>query len=215
MTTFNYLCLVAVIFIAFGLGTATTLDIPPQDYSQHDSLWKISSIVRKEIQKTQSIKANIASEADTNILTLKILYLKRDLNPVLARKIAGIILKQCKLRGENPDLVISIIKSESNFLQFAKSHVGALGLMQIMPKIWIPKLGLKQSLFDIETNISAGIQVLQHYRKMYGYNHIRLALTAYNRGEVAVDRDRDAGKHPWNGYAKTILDRTDKLASLI
>ena len=66
-------------------------------------------------------------------------------------------------QGLEPDMVLALMHVESYFDQFAISHVGAQGLMQIMP-FWRKELGRDQdNLTDIETNIRYGTTILAHY----------------------------------------------------
>ncbi|MBR3456717.1 MAG: lytic transglycosylase domain-containing protein [Selenomonadaceae bacterium] len=90
------------------------------------------------------------------------------------------------------DLVIAVIKTESNFKEKAKSHRGAVGLMQIMPDTakWIAKqLGDKdysvKKLHEPETNIRYGIWYLSELQKEFDHNPV-LVLAAYNAGRGNV-----------------------------
>lgn len=66
-------------------------------------------------------------------------------------------------QGLEPDMVLALMHVESFFDRFAISHVGAQGLMQIMP-FWRKELGRDQdNLTDIETNIRYGTTILAHY----------------------------------------------------
>ena len=90
------------------------------------------------------------------------------------------------------DLVVAVIKTESNFKQEAKSHRGAVGLMQIMPDTgkWIAKrLGDEEfsvaKLREPETNIRYGIWYLSELQQEFEHNPI-LVLAAYNAGRGNV-----------------------------
>lgn len=89
-------------------------------------------------------------------------------------------------------LVHSIISRESNFNPRAKSHVGAVGLMQIMPKtaehelknMKIPQLKNKP-LYNIEKNITIGSYILNRLNDKYD-NNLVYTIAAYNAGEGNV-----------------------------
>lgn len=87
---------------------------------------------------------------------------------------------------EYPDLVLAIIKTESNFNPYAKSSQKAIGLMGIMPKWWeedLKKAGIiktNRDLYDMQTNIKAGVFVL--YKYFETYKDINIALTKYSGG---------------------------------
>jgi soluble lytic murein transglycosylase-like protein len=78
-----------------------------------------------------------------------------------------------------PELVKGIIKRESDFNPNAQSHVGALGLMQVMP-FNAERVGLKvEDLKDPELNILGGTRLIAVLLKYYQGDVIS-ALTAYN-----------------------------------
>lgn len=90
------------------------------------------------------------------------------------------------------DLVVAVIKTESNFREEAKSHRGATGLMQIMPDTakWIARqMGDKdfslKKLHEPETNIRYGIWYLSELQQEFEGNPI-LVLAAYNAGRGNV-----------------------------
>jgi soluble lytic murein transglycosylase len=85
-------------------------------------------------------------------------------------------------------LVHSIILRESGFNQQARSHAGAIGLMQIMPATASYEakrisfyIGGK-SLFDKQKNITIGAWILNRLMKKYKNNMV-FAIAAYNCGE--------------------------------
>ena len=92
-----------------------------------------------------------------------------------------------------PELILGVISVESRFDHFAVSHVGAHGLMQVMP-FWKKELGSEQdSLFDIETNIRYGTAILRIYLDRYG--KISRALGAYNGSLGRSKYPRKVFKH--------------------
>lgn len=85
----------------------------------------------------------------------------------------------------DPDLVLALIEVESGFNRFALSHVGASGLMQVMP-FWKELIGSeKDSLFDVQTNLRYGCIILRHYLDIEG-NNVARGLARYN-GSLGTD----------------------------
>lgn len=81
--------------------------------------------------------------------------------------------------GLPPELVLAVIDVESNFDRFAISHVGARGLMQVMP-FWLNELGHRgDDLFDIHTNLRFGCTILKLYLDRERGDRTR-ALARYN-----------------------------------
>ena len=79
----------------------------------------------------------------------------------------------------DPDLVLALIEVESGFNRFAISHVGASGLMQVMP-FWKDLIGdTRDSLFDVRTNLRYGCIILKHYLDIENQNLTR-GLARYN-----------------------------------
>lgn len=79
----------------------------------------------------------------------------------------------------DPDLVLALIEVESGFNRFALSHVGASGLMQVMP-FWKELIGRNSdSLFEMQTNLRYGCIILRHYLDIEG-NNLSRALARYN-----------------------------------
>ncbi|MCW8930548.1 MAG: transglycosylase SLT domain-containing protein [Gammaproteobacteria bacterium] len=84
-----------------------------------------------------------------------------------------------------PQLVLALIKQESNFKTNARSHKGAIGLMQLMPDT-AKRFGVKE-IWDPRQNIKGGIRYLSWLLKRY-QGDVALALAGYNAGENAVTR---------------------------
>ena len=86
----------------------------------------------------------------------------------------------------DPALLLSLIHHESRWKPKAKSKYGACGLTQVVPK-WTgrPTGGKKytcEELFDPQTSISVGAQVLSFWIRNYGKGNLRVGLCGYNAG---------------------------------
>ncbi len=102
----------------------------------------------------------------------------------------------------DPDLVLALIEVESGFNRFALSHVGASGLMQVMP-FWKDLIGNKtDSLFEMQTNLRYGCIILRHYLDIER-NNVQRALARYN-GSLGSDAYPNMVLGAWQGRYRYI-----------
>ena len=106
----------------------------------------------------------------------------------------------------DPDVAFGLVRTESAFKNSATSHVGAIGLTQLMPSTarWIDKDVTPRDLRDQRTNLRIGFKYLNDLMKKYD-GDAELALLAYNRGPGTVDRILKRGGNPDNGYPDMVL----------
>jgi soluble lytic murein transglycosylase len=116
------------------------------------------------------------------------------------RRLAMAIVREARRNKVDPMLVVAVIRCESSFNNYAVSHVGAMGLMQVMPdtgNYLADKAGFKlqrhTNLFDSELNVELGTAYLADLIERFGSPE--RALVAYNAGP---------------GLAKKILSKRDK-----
>jgi hypothetical protein len=114
-----------------------------------------------------------------------------------------IIFRAGEKQGVDPRFIHAVIKQESRYDPKAISHVGAQGLMQMMPAT-AKRFGLKDP-FDATTNVEAGTKYLKWLLKRFN-GDVSLALAGYNAGEGSVDKYK--GMPPYSetqNYVKKIV----------
>lgn len=102
------------------------------------------------------------------------------------------VAQYARANNLNPNLVAGVILAESKFVPQAKSPLGAIGLMQIMPQTanWIAEqTGEKEfkttHLNDPEVNMRLGTWYLASLKQEFNSNEV-LMLAAYNSGRGNV-----------------------------
>jgi soluble lytic murein transglycosylase-like protein len=106
----------------------------------------------------------------------------------------------------DPLLIIAVIAVESRFNPIAESGAGAKGLMQIIPKYHGDKLGEfggEHAVFDPETNIEIGSQILREYIRRTG--NLSVALQMY-AGALGDHEDR---------YTRKVLNERQRLQQVL
>jgi len=121
------------------------------------------------------------------------------------------IIEQARLRQLNSSWVYAITRQESGFMTDARSHAGALGLMQLMPataretaqRYGIP-LGNTNDVLLPERNIALGTAYLSQLYNLFEGNRV-LASAAYNAGPGRVRQwTRDMPALPSDIWIETI-----------
>ena len=104
------------------------------------------------------------------------------------------VLEYAKARELDPSLIYGVMRRESLFDPLARSSVGALGLMQLMPSTArhvAQRLGMKKprkaDILRIENNIRFGTHYLKTVMNRFD-NNVALAAAAYNAGPRNVKR---------------------------
>ena len=97
----------------------------------------------------------------------------------------SIIYREATKNNLRPELVAAVIQQESKFQPTARSHMGAQGLMQLVPKTgrWMGA----SNLMNPVQNITAGTKYLRYLADRFNGNETKI-IAAYNAGEGAVRR---------------------------
>lgn len=120
-----------------------------------------------------------------------------------SKDLDAIFQKAAKKYGVDVNFLKSVARVESNFRADAVSCVGAVGIMQLMPRT-AKGLGVKNS-YDPEQNIMGGAKLLSQLMKKYN-GDLEMTLAGYNAGSGNVQKY--GGVPPWksvHNYIKKVL----------
>jgi soluble lytic murein transglycosylase-like protein len=126
--------------------------------------------------------------------------------PLESRPFAALIETVALKHGIDPALVHAVIEAESNYRASARSHVGARGLMQVMPAT-ARDLGVTSArhLFDPQQNVEAGVKYLKFLLERFD-GDLPTALAAYNAGPGAVSKYDGIPPYPeTQNYVRKVL----------
>jgi len=154
-------------------------------------------------------------EAVPNAYERTLAILRSEAHPTLAdhtEELAHAIADLSERYTMEPELILAVIHTESSFRPAVRSRMGAVGLMQLLPRtarpvaaeVGIPWRGA-QTLRDPLANVHLGIHYLSQLRAQFD-GDLHLAVSAYNLGPARVKRYLRKGKRP-DWYAGKVESR--------
>ena len=100
----------------------------------------------------------------------------------VASEFSGWILEASERQKLHPDIIASLLITESSFRKNVISHAGAVGPAQVIPKYWAKYCGSSEALLsDPEANVHCGAMVLAYFKDRC-LGSLQCALRAYNVG---------------------------------
>jgi hypothetical protein len=91
----------------------------------------------------------------------------KQLDSARADSIATYAVREAYIRGISPAIIFGVMLTENaRFISGALSNVGAVGLMQVYPKVWLKKQfsdSLGTDLASDSTNVRYGVFILSQY----------------------------------------------------
>lgn len=115
--------------------------------------------------------------------------------------IRTLIFKYSALFGIDPYIAMSIAKVESGFNPQTVGSLGEIGLFQIRPEYvtYTP-----EQLFDIETNIKTGLEILSRKKKHCPHKGYKEFIICYNVGVEGSKKIKHPKKFPY--YKKVMKE---------
>jgi soluble lytic murein transglycosylase-like protein len=132
----------------------------------------------------------------------------KKLSTSVAYDIVKSTVKWAEEFGHTPELLVAIMKQESNFETYAISSAGAIGIMQVMGAVHLDKMiKAKQVVgtpepFNVDANIYMGSMI---YKKCLDNHKVdSLALKCYN-GSMKIN----------NGYEAKVLNHHKAIVNFV
>ncbi len=161
---------IKIIFFIFIMFIFITIYIDIQTNKQQFKQLQLD--YQNSIEKNKKL-INIQNKLISNNLEIKkflldsLYYLNPNIDTQIQIQIVESLIVECKKVNLPPLLVLCLIKEESMFNPLAKSSMGAIRLMQIIPKFHnnkITKNKLKPNeVYYIKNNIQLGCEILKEY----------------------------------------------------
>ena len=127
-----------------------------------------------------------------------------------AERVSHMIVLHSERQGLDPLLVAAVIRQESTYRSQAVSPVGAVGLMQVMPRYW--QQTCPGNLYNENNNIQCGSYILTKYHQSAG--DWEKALAYYNVGPSNYENNRKMRKQG-KRYAKQVKQHKQALKSAL
>ena len=135
--------------------------------------------------RDDALRAEEASRPQFDLSQIEVAFSEEQ--PLPAAQYAEMFYEVGRKYALNPSLLASIARAESDFEPWARSHKGAIGIMQVMPAT-AERFGVDpDQLYDPLTCMDVGARYLAHLRQRYD-GDLTLMLAAYNAGEATVER---------------------------
>ncbi len=144
---------------------------------------------------------DLAQEGEREVAPVERILRDHTKDAGLARRIAVALVREGHQTGVDPRLLLAVLMTENPKLDTAaRSFVGAVGLMQVMPfhaGEWGP---CAQRLDDVDSNICHGARIFAHYLGTTN-GDVDRALLRYN-GCVNGTNTPDCDRYPTRVFAR-------------
>lgn len=209
------------IIIAMGLAVSvlmpTAHGLARMQISDAVSLDHAQAVSPKHLEQNKNTASSALYQARLDALANHAFPVSPRVDPMPRPKPRGLrkrrteALKSAAVRiahreGVPPELFLALIHAESSFNPYARSHVGAMGLTQLMPAT-ARELGVDPR--DPMQNMAGGARYLRLQHERFG--SWQLALAAYNAGPTRVAR---LGRIPNITETKNYVSKIITMASL-
>lgn len=135
--------------------------------------------LESRVQRVERGWARLAAYYDTEVAPIEDVLLRYSDDRELVSRVATAVVREAHAADLEPRLLLGVLLVENPWLDpSARSFVGAVGLMQVMPVHqggWSCGWDLEQ----IDTNVCLGARVFAHYLQRTGGN-VEKALLRYN-----------------------------------
>src|SRR5258708_6136344 len=115
----------------------------------------------------------------------------KQIDSARADSIARFAVREAYVRGISPAIIFGVMLTENaKFVSNAKSNVGAVGLMQVYPKVWLNKemtALFGKDLASDSTNVKYGVFILSRY------------FNPRTKAGIATSQNRTTSLLPSNG----------------
>ena len=157
---------------------------------------------------SDSLRAEAGLEATRLRPQLEVYFARFSADRALVRRISRAVVREARRQQVPPSLIAAVLVTENTTLKpAARSAVGALGLMQVMPIHAGAALCGSSDLTDVDSNICHGTLILA--RNLRRTNTTAAALLRYN-GCVRGTNTPDCHRYP-----SKVLSRAGKVRQQI
>jgi soluble lytic murein transglycosylase-like protein len=158
-----------------------------------------------------SLRAESALQPTLVRPQLEVYFARFNGDRLLVRRISRAVVREARRQQVPPSLIAAVLVTENTTLKLeAKSSVGALGLMQVMPMHAGAALCGSSDLTDVDSNICHGTLILA--RNLRRTPTTRAALLRYN-GCVRGTNTPDCHRYPSKVLARAGKVREQILSS--
>jgi len=161
----------------------------------------ISPPARKATATARGVQApTYASEALTSVIAREY-----RISRAVTRDLVGAAYREGERHALDPLLIVAVMAVESGFNPIARSDAGAVGLMQVIPRLHADKLPAAggASVFDPHVNIRLGASVLKDCIRRGGTEIAGLQRYNGARGDAT------------NAYARKVLGEKQRLQDAV
>jgi soluble lytic murein transglycosylase len=143
-----------------------------------------------------------------------------DIDPERLQSIARSVFDESRRHGIDYRLVLAVMKVESNFRQTVVSSRGARGLLQVKPSLakhiaedaGVEWRGAK-TLDDPHKNVKIGVHFLANL--IDDFEHLHLALQAYNMGPTRLRQILSQKNNPRSTFTRNVFAEYDAICSIL